>query len=212
MEKKIIDMATYPRRSHFERFKEYADPYAGVTVNVDITGAYRRIKEDGLPVFISLLYAMVMGANRVPQFRQRFEGDGIAEYDFCHASYTVSKPDGTYRHCHTNCRGSLEEFIRSTAAAQERALQADGIDEAEDVVSRLFVSSTPWYSFTHCVQPTPAEKDSNPRIVFGKFYEENGKILMPVNILVNHAIVDGYHIALFLDAFSDELKKIAERS
>ena len=37
MEYRIIPMETYPRRAHFAYFSTMAQPYAGVTVSVEIT-------------------------------------------------------------------------------------------------------------------------------------------------------------------------------
>ena len=37
MEYRVIDWERYPRREHFEYFSAMPDPYAGVTVPVDIT-------------------------------------------------------------------------------------------------------------------------------------------------------------------------------
>lgn len=39
-----------------------------------------------------------------------------------------------------------------------------------------------------------------PMVTWGKFFEENNKIIMPVTIQVHHAVADGYHCSLF---FSD---------
>ena len=38
---KIIDIATWNRKEHFEHFSAFDDPFFGVTVNVDCTRAYR---------------------------------------------------------------------------------------------------------------------------------------------------------------------------
>ncbi|WP_456008716.1 CatA-like O-acetyltransferase, partial [Clostridium butyricum] len=39
-----------------------------------------------------------------------------------------------------------------------------------------------------------------PMVTWGKFFEENNKIIMPLTIQVHHAVADGYHCSLF---FSD---------
>ena len=41
---KIIDIATWNRKEHFEHFSAFDDPFFGVTVNVDCTRAYREAK------------------------------------------------------------------------------------------------------------------------------------------------------------------------
>ena len=42
---KIIDIATWNRKEHFEHFSAFDDPFFGVTVNVDCTRAYREAKK-----------------------------------------------------------------------------------------------------------------------------------------------------------------------
>ena len=46
---------------------------------------------------------------------------------------------------------------------------------------------------------TPA--DSNVRIVFCKFFDQNGQKLMPLAIQANHALVDGLHMGQFYQKF-----------
>ena len=64
-------------------------------------------------------------------------------------------------------------------------------------MSRFFVSSTPWFSYTSILQPTPVPADSIPRITWGKYHEVNGRIMIPVSILAHHALVDALHIGNF---------------
>lgn len=40
---KIIDIATWNRREHYEHFSAFDDPFFGVTVNVDCTRAYQEL-------------------------------------------------------------------------------------------------------------------------------------------------------------------------
>ena len=46
---KIIDIATWNRKEHFEHFSAFDDPFFGVTVNVDCTRAYREAKIKAFP-------------------------------------------------------------------------------------------------------------------------------------------------------------------
>ena len=70
-----------------------------------------------------------------------------------------------------------------------------------------FISSLPWLHYTSLIQPVAGGEESNPRITWGK-YERNveGKYMMPVSILVHHALVDGVHIAAFYDSLNKLLK------
>ena len=71
MEYRIIPMETYPRRAHFAYFSTMAQPYAGVTVSVEITHFLESVQEKGSPFFLSFLYCVSRAANQVPELRQR---------------------------------------------------------------------------------------------------------------------------------------------
>ena len=49
--KRIIDLKTYPRRSHFEYFGRMAFPYVGLTANVEVTNLIRFAKERGAEIY-----------------------------------------------------------------------------------------------------------------------------------------------------------------
>lgn len=40
------------------------------------------------------------------------------------------------------------------------------------------------------------------RITFGKFTQEGDRVLLPVNLTANHALVDGLHLAAFFDGMA----------
>lgn len=207
-----IDKETYPRREHFEHFCSYANPYGGITAEVDITDALARIKAEGRPFFITLLYCMTKAANDVPEFRQRIVDGEIIQFEHCDGSYTCAKEDGTYCYVPSNYVPDLDEFTAQTKEAQKKALANASVEEEDDYLSRYFFSSTPWITFLDVQQPTPIPADSNPRIVFGKYHEVSGRIMIPINILINHALCDGWHIARVFSAFEGYLNDFAAGS
>ena len=201
---KIIDLETYPRRSHYEFFKSYAYPYMGITANVDVTNLYNAAKNLGGSPFLAFLWAAATAANDVPELRQRIVNDQIVEYDHCNTAHTVALPDGTFVNCQTDCRRSFAGFLAYGKQCQEEAKKRHGFVQPGDDETRLiFVSSTPWVTFTQVIQPTPIPADSNVRIVFGKFFEQDGRKLMPLAIQVNHALVDGLHVGRFYQRFQE---------
>ena len=60
MDYRIIDWESYPRKAHFEYFNAMADPYAGVTVEVDITRFPAACRETGAPFFLSFLFCQLL--------------------------------------------------------------------------------------------------------------------------------------------------------
>ena len=201
---KTIDLEAYPRRSHYEFFKSYAYPYIGITANVDVTNLYDTAKNRGGSPFLAFLWAAATAANSVPELRQRMVGEGIVEYDHCDTAHTVALPDGTFVNCRTDCRRSFGEFLAYGRQCQEEAKHRHGfVQPGEDETELIFVSSTPWLTFTQVIQPTPIPADSNVRIVFGKFFEQGGRKLMPLAIQCNHALVDGLHVGQFFQKFQE---------
>ncbi len=203
---KIIDMNCYARRSHYEYFMGLAYPYLGCTVNVDITGFLQSLKSEKRSFFLSFLYHAVNAANSIPEMRQRLYESGIIEFDSCCSSHTVARADGTYGYCKLCCDMPIEEFLPYAQIKQNEAKSNSGLDEHDDALSLYFISSTPWISYTYVTQPVPYPADSNPRITWGKYFEQNGRTLIPVSLLCNHALMDGMHLGKFYEELERRLK------
>lgn len=195
--KRKLDMSGYPRRSHFDYFRSMANPYMGLTVEVDVTDFLAEVKARSYPFFLSFLWCVTRAANAVPEFRQRIEDGGIVEFDECRTSHTVALEDGTYCYCELSASAPLPEYILHAQREQERAKSARSLDDGDDGLDLLFISSLPWLSYTALAQPTPSPADSNPRITWGKWFELGGRRYLPVTVLCNHALVDGVHLARF---------------
>ena len=84
-------------------------------------------------------------------------------------------------------------------------------------MSLLFISCVPWLNFTGCTMPFPDSQASNPNIVWGKYRTEKypavekgmivekERVTIPVVVFVNHALVDGRHIAAFFTSLEEQL-------
>ncbi|MBQ4580828.1 MAG: hypothetical protein IJA83_09245 [Clostridia bacterium] len=65
-----------------------------------------------------------------------------------------------------------------------------------------FISTLPWLHYTQLIQPVNCGEESNPRITWGKYQADaSGRMMMPLSVLVHHALADGLHIARFYEAF-----------
>jgi chloramphenicol O-acetyltransferase type A len=211
MNYKHIDMASYNRLSHFEYFKSLAQPYVGVTVNVNITKLIATIRENKFPFFLTICYCVSQAANGVSEFKQRIVEDKIIEFNNCQTSHTVSLDDGTYTYCNLDFTPDFAAFLSYAVEEQEKAKTIRSIDEeVEGTLNKLFISTLPWFSFTSMINPTPVPADSNPRITWGKYFEQNKELLLPLSVLANHALVDGAHIAAFYTLLDEEIEKLVQ--
>lgn len=200
----IIDMEKDPRCGQFAYFRGMTFPFAGLTVEMDITDMMAA--RGGRPFFLSMLYAVVRAANTVPQLRRRLAEDGtVVEYDWCPPSYTAMKPDGVYVYCTVEGDMPYGTFIAEGQRRQREVLERGTLTEDGDVRSFFFVSSVPWVHYSQLQHPAESPDDSNPRISWGKYVTVNGRTTLPVSLFVNHALADGLHISRFFLNLEKEL-------
>lgn len=205
----FIDMEKYPRKSHFSYFDSMMYPYVGVTSEVDITSFLSYIKEKELPFFLTFCYCAARAANQIKEFRQRIVNHQIIEYDDCRTSHTVALEDGSYCYCTLNSDMGFQDYLPYAVQKQEEAKKGHGIEEDEEEAREFFfISTLPWVSYTSLTQPVPTPADSNPRITWGKYSQKDGRIVLPVSVLCNHALVDGLHIGRFYEELNSQLEKI----
>lgn len=209
MDFKMVDMDTFARKKHFDYFKDMAQPYVGLTVKVDITDFLNRVKEKAYPFFLSFLYCVSHAANAVPELRQRIAGGGIIEYAWCPTSHTVALANDTYGYCQLDSSRPFEEYLPYAVAAQERAKSEPSLEDTGDVLSLLFISTLPWVTYESFIQPVPSPADSNPRITWGRYQEQDGQVFLPVSTLCHHALVDGVHLSRFYQRLDRELKRFS---
>ena len=208
---KRIDLDTYPRRNHFNHFCAMAYPYTGVTVDVDVTDLLALCREKGDSFYLMVLHAVALAADDVPEFRRRIDHGGIVEYDECPTSHIELKPDGTYAYCTLRHHMPLAEYLAQAESARTAAREGGSIEEEDDVQSMYFISTLPWLHYTQLIQPVACGEESNPRITWGKYQaDDNGRMMMPLSVLVHHALADGIHIAKFYEAFNQQMKLICE--
>ena len=50
----------------------------------------------------------------------------------------------------------------------------------------------------------------NPIINWGRYREENGRMMMPVSVRMNHAVADGYLVARVFVLLEQEMKALCQ--
>ena len=88
---KIIDIATWNRREHYEHFSAFDDPFFGVTVQVDCTRTYQEAKAKSISFSLLVLHRITTAAAAVEEFRYRIEGDKVVCYDSLLPEATVGR-------------------------------------------------------------------------------------------------------------------------
>lgn len=199
-----LDISSWNRKDHFAFFKQFEEPFFGVTVPIDCTTAYQKVKASGTSFFLYYLYQSLAAANAVAPFRYRIEGDDIWVYEEVHASPTVNRPDGSFGFAYMDYKADFNLFTETAAAEIERVKSSTGLIPAISGENVIHYSSLPWINFTSISHARAFRfKDSCPKISFGKMLEQNGRLQMPVSIHVHHALMDGFHVGQFINLFQE---------
>jgi chloramphenicol O-acetyltransferase type A len=200
-----IDLETWERRAVFQFFKSFTEPYHGVCLRVDCTATYRYAKQHHLSVFLSLLHRSLVAAHQVENFRT-YIIDGIPwRYEQINGGSAVGRANGTIGLAHYQFRPRIDEFVRQASIEVERVRQRDDIERYPDA-NLIRYSVLPWFDFTSISHARDlSHEDSAPRITFGKIAEADGRSTMPVSIHVHHALIDGLHVAQFVEKFQQSL-------
>ena len=204
--KRKIDLETWERRALFQFFSGFAEPYHGVCVRVDCTETYAYAKEHGLSVFLSLLHRSLVAAQEVENLRTRIEDGQVWRFDRVHGGSVVPRDNGTFGFGHYRYAAALQDFVVPAAAEMERVRQRDDLERPGEV-DLIRYSVLPWLDFTsisHARQQFYSA-ESAPMVTFGKLTEQAGRRTMPVSIHVHHGLVDGLHVAQFVERFQARL-------
>lgn len=204
-----INIENWERREHFLFFKKFSEPFWGITTNVDCTKAYVKSKELGFSFYLYYLHNSLKSANEIEEFRLRIENEKLFCYDIIHAAPTVDRADGTFGFSILEYKTELACFIDSAKLEIDKVRKTKGLNiEIDNCENVIHYSTIPWIQFTSLSHARHfGFNDSIPKITFGKIFEENGNKKMPVSIHVNHALVDGLHVAKYLELFQNYLNE-----
>lgn len=198
--KKVVFTNSH-RKNHFDFFNGMNHPHFNITANVDVTNFLISVKEQQLPLTYSLVHLLSKAANGIKEFRWRIRNNEIIEHDMVHPSFTVTTDDAdVFSFCTVAFDDNRTAFIEEAKRISQLMKSDPSIKDEPDRDDYLFMSAIPWVSFTgisHAMNYHP--HDSVPRISWGKFFQQNGRQLMPLAVQVHHALVDGRHMGMYFE-------------
>lgn len=204
---RVLDLNTWNRKQHFNHFNALADPYFSVTIPFNVTKAYQFSKENGISFFGRYLHDCMKALNSIESFKYRIENDEIVIHDVIHASATIMRRDNTFGFSFIHYTDDLNVFIDNIIEEKKRIEKTGDLFPPQNTIDCIYCSAMPWITFSGHKEPVSGHKESVPKLAFSKAEEKKGELIMNVAISVNHALVDGYHVGLFADAFQNNLNK-----
>ena len=200
---KIIDRENWSRKEYFEHYFSNVPYTYSMTTKLDIT----KIIESKKKLYPAMLYYLTTIVNRHVEFRIAFNKDNeLGAYDEMLPCYTIFHKDTeTFSNLWTVYCKDYEEFYKMYENDLRQYGNQKGMFGKPDVPDNCFtVSMIPWVSFEGFNLNLQKGYDYLlPIFTMGKYYEENGRILLPLAIQVHHAVCDGFHLCRFINELQE---------
>ena len=216
MNYKIIDRETYYRKGVFRHFSEDCKCSVSMTARVDVTALAAFSKKAGSKFYLNFLYILSKVMNSRDDYRMGYlwqTGELIC-YDVIHPTqYVFHEDTETCTPVYTEYSEDYDVFYAGALRDVERARETReyGLDAANHP-NWFDASYIPWISYDSLnVELPDGHLYFAPIVNWGKYREENGRLLMPVSVRLNHAVADGYLIANVFRLLQREIGVFAGR-
>ena len=200
MDYKIIDMDRYYRKDVFRHFSEDCRCSTSMTARVDATNLVKYSRKTDTKFYINFLYILSKALNSREDYRMGYlwqtgqlvcyNSINPTQYVFhddtetCTPVYTVYNPD-----YHIFYQAAADDIAR---AKESREYGLDMINHT----NWFDASYISWLSYDSMnIELPDGHLFFAPIVNWGKYREEEGRLMMPVTVRLNHAIADGFMVA-----------------
>ena len=208
--KTLLNLDNWNRKEHFLFFKQFEEPFFGLTVEIDCTKAYASAKEIGTSFFVFYLHKTMVAVNSVESFRYRINDDAIYIHDTIDVSTTIMREDQTFGFSLIEYAQDYDVFAANTFQEIERVKKTPGLFTKEFPNDNVIhFSALPWINFSSLSHSRSYTfPDSCPKISFGKMMVANdGKRTMSMSVHAHHGLMDGFHVSQFVDCFQQLMNR-----
>ena len=208
----ILDKETWPRKEIYEFFSRIDYPFYSVTLSLDVTNVRAFARAQGLSFYHLLIWACTKALNRLPAFRLRIRGKDLVLLDGADPSFTSMRPgEEVFQIITLPWEADPRAFCAH--AGEKAARQATLLDQAAETDELIYFSCTPWFDFTALTNEHNFDRDDSvPRLAWGKYYEEGGRLWVHLSVEVNHRLIDGVHLGQLKQALDEEIAALGRLS
>jgi len=198
-----IDTEKWERSFYFDHYLNEARCTYSLTANIDITALNTELKSKRLKLYPVLLHMLATVVNRHREFRTCFDASGrLGYWSRMSPCYTVFHTDDkTFSNLWTEyCDEFPEFYARYLADIRKYGDSKHFYPQGGEPPYTFPVSCLPWVSFTGFnLNIYSAGTYLLPIFTIGKYFGQEGKILLPLSLQCHHAVCDGYHASVFLN-------------
>ena len=190
----------YYRSGVFRHFTEDCKCSTSMNARIDVTELVEHSKRTGSKFYINFLYLLSKVLNSRDDYKMGYlwQSEELICYDSINPiQYVFHEDTETCTPVYTTYYEDYEVFYRNAMNDVERAKKTReyGLDMLNHP-NWFDASYIPWMSYDSLnVELPDGYLHFAPIINWGKYREENGRLMMPVSVRLNHAIADGFLVA-----------------
>lgn len=197
---KHLDVTKWARRDLFEFFRSYDNPYFNICTRLDITNLLAHLRSaPTVSISLALHYVALRAANDIEPFKYRLKDGQVIVHEEVHGGTIVLQPNESFNFAYFDYQRDFQQFITDAQQSVDEARRDNKPLNPDPSENRIHFTVLPWLSFTSFAHARNlGREESIPKIAFGKFFEENGRTLLPFSVEVHHALMDGLHVGRYV--------------
>ena len=197
---RIIDKESYYRKGVYRHFTEDCRCSVSMTARIDVTELAAYSRATGTKFYINFLYLLSKALNSREDYRMDYlyKKDELICYDSINPTHYVFHEDTeTCTPVHSVYCEDYDTFYSHVSRDIENAkAEREYVYDDGKYPNWFDASYVSWISYDSLNIELPDGYLYFPPIVnWGRYREENGSLMMPVTVRLNHAIADGFLVA-----------------
>lgn len=195
-----IQIDSWKRKEYYEFYSGFDQPFFGIDAQIKCTKAVTYCKEENISFFMYYMYKAFLALNEIAEFKTRIVDDEVRQYETIHVGTTIGRLDESFAFAFCEFQEDFTQFAQQFSEEIERVNQTTGLRLNANTrrADLMHCSSIPWISFTGIHHARHSGfKDSIPKLTFGKYFEKDGELHLPISVHAHHGLMDGIHVAKF---------------
>jgi len=216
MNYRIIDKEKYYRKGVYRHFTQDCKCSTSITARLDVTELVDYSKRTNTKFYINFLYLLTKVLNSRDDYRMGYlwQSDELICYDVINPiQYIFHQDTETCTPVYTTYDPNYNVFYQNalndiTSAKETREY---GLDAANHP-NWFDASYISWLSYDSLnIELPDGYLYFLPIINWGKYRQENDRLMMPMTVRMNHAIADGYLVANVFRLLQKEMESFIQK-
>ena len=210
MNYRVIDKEKYYRKGVFRHFSEDCKCSTSVTARIDVTALWAYSKKTDTKFYINFLYLLAKVLNSRDDYKMGYlwQTETLICYDKINPTQYIFHEDTetctpVYTEYFEDYRTFYEACKKDIETAKESRTYGLDTEHHPNWFDASYIS---WISYDSLnIELPDGYLFFAPIVNWGRYREENGRLMMPVTVRLNHVIADGYLVAKVFRLLEEEI-------